>query len=566
MLRSGSALRNTIRRNLTARNQTRNLGGVTRVPDIINEPILTFEEGSWELKETLKAVEDIKSKVEDIPCVVGGKEIRTGNTREQVIPHEHSKVIAKYHLADQAVLEEAKQTSLEAQKKWAELPYHHRISVFLKAADRLSTDWRGKINASTMLGQSKTFVQAEIDAACETIDFFRFNCKYAADLYETQVEDNSFSNWNRTLYRPLEGFVAAISPFNFTAIGGNLCGTPALMGNVVLWKPSDTAMLSNYYLFQLLRECGLPDGVINFVPTDGPEFGKFILQQPELAGINFTGSTKTFQYLWQEVGNNLKTFKTYPRVVGETGGKNFHLVHPTADFESVINGTIRSAFEYQGQKCSACSRIYVPKGMWENFKNRMIEESQKIVQGPAESTDSFMSAVIDETSFNKIKGYLDDVKNDDTCETIVGGTYDASQGYYIHPTIIRTTDKNHRLLKDELFGPVLTCYVYDENEFAETVDLVDQTSEYGLTGAFYCRDRYIIEETMSKLRHAAGNFYINDKSTGSVVGQQPFGGARASGTNDKAGGPHYVSKWVSTQSIKETFVPSTTWRYPYMTK
>jgi 1-pyrroline-5-carboxylate dehydrogenase len=413
-----------------------------------------------------------------------------------------------------------------------------------------------------MIGQGKTAFQAEIDATCELIDFYRYAVQAAMEMYQTQPIHNPPRTWNRLEYRGLEGFVASISPFNFTAIGGNLGGTPALMGNVILWKPSDAAILSNWYVFKVLREAGVPDGVINFLPTKPSLFGDTVTSSPHLAAVNFTGSARTFKHLWKQIGANIDIYKVYPRMVGECGGKNYHLVHETADVESVVNGTIRSGFEYSGQKCSACSRVYVPESLWPQIKESLISEVNKLKVGPGEDFTSFTSSVIDAASFEKISGYLDYARTSNTCNVLVGGSGDKSVGYFIEPTVIQVTDPKDKLMEEEIFGPVVSVYVYPNDKFEETLTLIDSTSPYALTGAIYARDRYVIQKAMNVLRNSAGNFYLNDKSTGSVVGQQPFGGSRQSGTNDKSGAQSYVYKWVSPMAIKETFVPMTTWGYP----
>uniref|UniRef100_A0A8C0C7M4 Delta-1-pyrroline-5-carboxylate dehydrogenase, mitochondrial n=1 Tax=Balaenoptera musculus TaxID=9771 RepID=A0A8C0C7M4_BALMU len=480
---------------------------------VANEPILAFTQGSPERDALQKALKELKGRTEAVPCVVGDEEVWTSDVQYQVSPFNHGHKVAKFCYADKALLHRAIEAALAARKEWDLKPVADRAQVFLKAADMLSGPRRAEILAKTMVGQGKTVIQAEIDAAAELIDFFRFNAKFAVEL-EGEQPISVPPSTNSVVYRGLEGFVAAISPFNFTAIGGNLAGAPALMGNVVLWKPSDTAMLASYAVYRILREAGLPPNIIQFVPADGPTFGDTVTSSEHLCGINFTGSVPTFKHLWRQVAQNLDRFHTFPRLAGECGGKNFHFVHRSADVDSVVSGTLRSAFEYGGQKCSACSRLYVPRSLWPQIKGRLLEERSRIKVGnPAEDFGSFFSAVID---------------------------------------------------AKEIFGPVLTVYVYPDDKYKETLRLVDSTTSYGLTGAVFAQDKDVVREATEMLRNAAGNFYINDKSTGSVVGQQPFGGARTSGTNDKPGGPHYILRWTSPQVIKETHKPLGDWRYPYM--
>ncbi|EDV23959.1 uncharacterized protein TRIADDRAFT_26837, partial [Trichoplax adhaerens] len=528
-----------------------------------NEPILEFRPGSAERKAVEEAVREMKAKTEEIPCIVNGEEIYTGNTKYQVSPFEHSCKIARFHLADEALINKAIKNSMEVRVEWERTPFEHRASILLKAADLISTCYRGKILASTMLGQAKNIQQAEIDATCELIDFFRFNVKYAKEIYQSQPDHPVAKHTlNALSYRGLEGFVAAISPFNFTAIGANLCTAPALMGNVVVWKPSDTAMLSNYFVYKILQECGLPDGVINFVPADGPTFGDTVVKSKDLAAINFTGSVPTFRRLWKQVAENLETYRNFPRLIGECGGKNYHFVHSSANIDSVINGTIRSAFEYGGQKCSACSRMYVPDSKWDEIKSKLLQECKGVKVGPADEFATFVSAVIDDKAFDRIKGYIDHAKSSPNLEIIYGGSYDNSKGYYINPTVVVTKDPHDKIIKEEIFGPVLTIYVYPDDKIEETLKLVSDSTAFALTGAIYGEDRKFVQKAMAALRDSAGNFYINDKSTGSVVGQQPFGGSRLSGTNDKAGMSTYLLKWASPQSIKESLVPLRSIKYP----
>ncbi|UJR22625.1 hypothetical protein I4U23_025666 [Adineta vaga] len=530
-----------------------------------NEPILDYRQGSKELKQVQTALDEYKSKVTRIPCIVDGKEIWTSNTQKQVLPFDHKHVLAEYCYADGPLLQKAIESAVQNQYKWDLLPIEQRANIFLKAAD-IAADfkWRSRLVATTMLGQGKTVFQAEIDAACELVDFWRFNAQHLASAMAYQPISTKDSD-NSYIHRGLEGFVATISPFNFTAIGGNLASAPALMGNTVVWKPSDTALLSSYVVYQILEEAGLPPGVIQFVPSQGEEFGRKITQSPDLAAITFTGSTKTFKTLWKWVADNLDNYRTFPRLIGECGGKNFHLVHPTADLTTVVNGTVRSSFEYSGQKCSACSRLYIPRSLSKEFFSQMktILTDQLRIDTPLKF-DTFTSAVIDRASFNRIKAYIDYARSSSSAKIVIGGEYDDSVGYYIQPTVIEVTDSKDKLMKEEIFGPVATVYVYDDNKFDETVDLVNQTSNYALTGSIFCQDKKILEKTRQRLINAAGNLYLNDKSTGSVVNQQPFGGARLSGTNDKAGGPHYIFRFSSPLAIKNMKEPLKTFKHVSM--
>ncbi|KAM7006310.1 delta-1-pyrroline-5-carboxylate dehydrogenase, mitochondrial [Tautogolabrus adspersus] len=532
--------------------------------EVKNEPILGFKEGSAERKELLKALDGLKGTTEEIPCVVGDEHVWTKDVRYQLSPFNHSHKVAKFCYADEALINKAILASVAARKEWDLKPVQDRAQILFKAADVISGPKRAEILAKTMIGQGKTVIQAEIDAAAELIDFFRFNAKHAVELEKTQPLDADGST-NTMLYRGLEGFVAAVAPFNFTAIGGNLAGTPALMGNVVLWKPSDTAMSASYAVYKVLRESGLPPNIIQFLPADGPVFGDAVTSSQHLAGVNFTGSVPTFKRLWKQVAQNLDAYKTFPRLAGECGGKNFHFVHKSADVESVVKGTIRSAFEYGGQKCSACSRMYVADSVWPQIKQELLAIHRNITVGdPVEDFGTFFSAVIDEKSFARIKRWLDLAKSSPNLKVIAGGNCDDSKGYFVEPTIIETTDPNDAIMHEEIFGPVLSVYVYPENKYKEVLHLIDNTSPYALTGAVYAQDKCVIDEAAKVLRNAAGNYYVNDKSTGSIVAQQPFGGARASGTNDKPGGPHYVLRWTSPQVVKQTHVPLTDWKYPYM--
>ncbi|XP_053307885.1 delta-1-pyrroline-5-carboxylate dehydrogenase, mitochondrial [Spea bombifrons] len=534
------------------------------VAEVKNEPILEYRHGSSEREALHKALQELKGKTEEIPCVVGGEAVWTEDVRYQLSPFKHGHKVAKYCYADKDLLNKAINAALSARREWDLKPVQDRAQIFFKAADILSGPRRAEILAKTMIGQGKTVIQAEIDAAAELIDFFRFNAKYALELQHEQLISVPVST-NTLVYRGLEGFIAAVSPFNFTAIGGNLAGAPALMGNVVLWKPSDTAMLSSYAVYKTLLEAGLPPNVIQFIPADGPVFGDTVTGSEHLCGINFTGSVPTFKRLWKQVAENLERYRTFPRLSGECGGKNFHFVHKSADVESAVNGVIRSAFEYGGQKCSACSRLYVPDSLWPRIKARLLEEHRKIKVGdPAEDFSTFFSAVIDDRAFRRIAGWIKHAETSPSLSILAGGKCNDDVGYYVEPTIIETKDPKEKIISEEIFGPILTVYVYPENKYRDVLHLIDSTSPYGLTGAVFAQDKSVIEEASRVLRNAAGNFYINDKSTGAVVAQQPFGGSRASGTNDKPGGRHYILRWTSPQAVKETHVPLTEWTYPYM--
>ncbi|XP_056887648.1 LOW QUALITY PROTEIN: delta-1-pyrroline-5-carboxylate dehydrogenase, mitochondrial [Takifugu flavidus] len=532
--------------------------------EVKNEPILDFRDGSTERAELLKALDRVKRTTEEIPCVVGDQHVWTSDVRYQLSPFNHSHKVAKFCYADKELINKAILASVAARRDWDLKPVQDRAQILFKAADVISGPKRAEILAKTMIGQGKTVVQAEIDAAAELIDFFRFNAKHALELERQQPLDSGGST-NTCLYRGLEGFVAAVAPFNFTAIGGNLAGTPAVMGNVVLWKPSDAAMSASYAVYKVLRECGLPPNIIQFLPADGPVFGDTVTTSQHLAGINFTGSVPTFRRLWKQVAENLDSYRTFPRLAGECGGKNFHFVHKSADVQSVVNGTIRSAFEFGGQKCSACSRMYVPDSLWPQVRQQLLDICRDLRVGdPVEDFSTFFSAVIDEKSFARIKRWLDHAKSSPSLKVLTGGTCDDSKGYFVEPTIVETTDPQDSIMCEEIFGPVLTVYVYPEEEYKDVLELIDNTSPYALTGSVFAQDQLVIDEAARILRNAAGNYYVNDKSTGSVVAQQPFGGARVSGTNDKPGGAHYVLRWTSPQVVKHTCVPLTGWRYPYM--
>lgn len=537
--------------------------GFFNVPKAVNEPVNSFAKGTPEREAVLEAYKEMWNTQIDVPLYIGGKEIRTGNTKNLSAPHDHQHSVGKYHLAEKNHIEEAIINALEARKKWAEMSWEHRASIFLKAAELIAGPYRAKINAATMIAQSKTVHQAEIDAACEFIDFLRFNVEYMTDIYKDQPLSDS-TTWNRVEYRPLEGFVYAITPFNFTAISGNLPASPALMGNVVVWKPAATQIFSAKVIVDIFKEAGVPDGVINVVYGNSSMISDVVLNHKDLAGVHFTGSTGVFNSIWQTIGNNISKYKSYPRIVGETGGKDFVIAHPSANAKQVATGLVRGAFEFQGQKCSAASRAYIPQTMWNEVKDLMITDLKSIKMGSPENLENFVTAVISEDSFDKLAGYIDRAKQDADAEIIAGGNYDKSTGYFIEPTVILTTNPTYVTMETELFGPVLTIYVYEDAKWEETLDLVDSTSEYALTGAVFSQDRYAIEVATQKLQNAAGNFYINDKPTGAVVGNQPFGGARGSGTNDKAGSALNLLRWVSARTIKETLVPATDYRYPFL--
>jgi 1-pyrroline-5-carboxylate dehydrogenase len=537
--------------------------GIFSVPAPYNESVLTYAPGSEE-RARLKAELDRQYKQQlDIPLIIGGKEVRTGRTAQAVCPHEHGHVLATYHLAGPTDVQMAIDAAVQARHAWAELPWHERAAVFLRMADLITAKYRYILNAATMLNQSKNAYQAEIDAACEFADFLRYNVAFMEQIYRDQPT-SSHTLWNRMEYRALEGFIYAITPFNFTAIAGNLSTSPAMMGNAVVWKPSDSAVLSGYYLMQLFHEAGLPDGVINFVPADGAECSKVALASEHLAGIHFTGSTTVFNSLWSSVAANIGHYRSYPRIVGETGGKDYIFAHPSANVAEVAVGAVRGAFEYQGQKCSAASRLYVPRSMWPELRERMVAMVGELTQGDVRDFRNFVNAVIHERSFDKTMGYINRAKESPDAEILVGGKGDKSVGYFVEPTIIVTTNPTYETMQEEIFAPVLTVYVYDDAKLDETVRLLSETSPYALTGAIFARDRMAVRQLTQALSDTAGNFYVNDKPTGAVVGQQPFGGARASGTNDKAGSYLNLIRWTSARTIKETFVSPTDFRYPFM--
>ncbi|KAL1464204.1 hypothetical protein WDU94_003872 [Cyamophila willieti] len=530
-----------------------------------NEPVYSYLPGSKEREAITAALKRVGSTVEEVPILIGTKEYKTEHVQYQPMPHNHKKKIAKFYYATPELVQKAIAVSTEAQLKWDKVPLAERLAIWEKAAVLMAGKYRQDLNATTMLGQSKTIIQAEIDSAAELIDFIRLNAFFAKELTKYQpISEEPKSTLNSMRYRGLDGFVAAVSPFNFTAIGGNLAYTPALMGSSVLWKPSDTALLSNYTIYKIMIEAGVPPGVVNFIPADGPVFGDNITASPYLAGINFTGSVPTFNRLWLQVGKNINVYKNFPRLIGECGGKNFHFVHPSANVESVVNGTIRSSFEYCGQKCSACSRMYLPASLWPKIKEGLLATRDKLKIGDVENVDSFAGAVIDKKAFDRITGYIKHAKESPNLEIVGGGQYDESCGYFIQPTIVVSKDPKDKIMTEEIFGPVLSIYVYQDKDLDQALKLVTDTTPYALTGAVFAEDEAFQKRCLDDLKYSAGNYYINDKSTGSVVGQQPFGGGRMSGTNDKAGGPHYVLRWATPQSIKETFVPLTEWKYPYM--
>jgi len=538
-----------------------NFSGIRRVPPPVNEPVRSYAPGSPERASLKTRLAAMSTEQPEIPLIIGGKEIRTGDMGKVVMPHKHSHVIATYHKARPEDVQAAIAASKEAWRDWSNWAWEDRAAVLLKAAELLATSWRDTINAATMLGQSKTVHQSEIDAACEMVDFFRFNVGFAQELYTEQpLADHA--TWNVSDYRALEGFIYAVSPFNFTAIGGNLCTAPAMMGNTAIWKPAATALLSGYHTFRLLQEAGLPPGVINFLPGDAGKITDIALNDRNLAGVHFTGSTAVFNSMWRTIGANMDQYRAYPRIVGETGGKDFIIAHPSADARALAVGIVRGAFEYQGQKCSAASRSYIPKSLWPSVRDQMVAIMDEIKMGDTRDFSNFMGAVIDKKAFDRITGYIADAKQN--ASIVKGGGSSDAEGYFIEPTLVETKDPHYRLLQEEIFGPVMTTYVYDDNKWAETLELVNTTSPYALTGAVFSQDRAAVREAHAALRHAAGNFYVNDKCTGAVVGQQPFGGGRASGTNDKAGSKLNLVRWVNARTVKETFAPPHDWKYPFL--
>ena len=539
------------------------LKGFFNVPKAVNEPVKSYAPGSPERAKVAETYKTMWNSQVEVPLYIGSEEIKTGDTKKMSAPHDHQHVVGVYHQADRALVEKAISEALEARKKWAAMAWENRAGIFLKAAELLAGPYRAKINAATMIAQSKTIHQAEIDSACELIDFLRYNVEFMTKIYADQPASTS-DMWNRVEYRPLEGFVYAITPFNFTAIAGNLPSSAALMGNVVVWKPAATQVYSANVIMQVFKEAGLPDGVINMVMGDSGMVSDVVLSSPHLAGVHFTGSTGVFNDIWKTIGNNIATYKTYPRIVGETGGKDFIIAHPSANPAQVAVGIARGAFEFQGQKCSAASRVYVPQSLWPAVQAKLEADLKSMKMGSPEDMSNFITAVISEASFDKLARYIDQAKNDSDAEIIMGGNYDKSKGYFIEPTVILTTNPKYTTMETELFGPVVTIYVYEDAKWSETLKLVDETSEYALTGAVFSQCRYAVEEATVALQNAAGNFYINDKPTGAVVGMQPFGGARGSGTNDKAGSAQNLLRWASVRTIKETFVTPEDYKYPFL--
>ncbi len=537
--------------------------GIYRVPPPVNEPVKGYAPGSPERRELGAAIAALAQEVMEIPCVIGGREVRTGRILEQHVPHAHRRVVARAHQAGPREMQAAIKASREAWQSWSRTPWEARFAIFLKAADLLAGPRRMAANAATMVGQSKTSHQAEIDAAAELIDFWRFNPRFAETIYADQPI-SSPGTWNQLEYRALEGFVLAITPFNFTSIGGNLPTAPAMMGNTVLWKPASTAIASSWVIFKVLEEAGLPPGVINFIPGPGSLVGPMAIASPDLAGVHFTGSTGVFHSIWEGVAANIRRYRNYPRLVGETGGKDFVFVHPSADPLPVATALVRGAFEYQGQKCSAASRTYIPQSLWPKVRRALVEQLREVRVGDPTVPTNFMGAVIDKASYQNLTGAIASAKRSAACSIVFGGEYDAREGWFIQPTVVQVTDPKHRLMKEELFGPVLAAFVYPDRELDAALQLCDTASPYALTGAVFARDRQAILAIANSLRHTAGNFYINDKPTGAVVGQQPFGGARASGTNDKAGSLLNMLRWTSPRAIKETFVPATHFAYPFL--
>ncbi|MDA8132560.1 MAG: L-glutamate gamma-semialdehyde dehydrogenase [Elusimicrobia bacterium] len=538
---------------------------ILQVPKPVNEPVLSYAPGTPERKELKAKLAELRGQVVEIPLIIGGKEIRTGRTVDIVIPHENKKVIGRFHKAGPKEVQLAVRAAAQARRTWAKMPWHARAAIFLKAGDLLATTWRQTLNAATMIGQSKTPFQAEIDSACELADFYRFNTYFAEQIYSQQPLSPR-GNWNYVDYRPLEGFVFAVTPFNFTSIAGNLPTAPAIMGNTVLWKPASTAVYSGWFLMKLWQAAGLPDGVINMLPGSGGEVGDPVINSPDFMGLHFTGSTGVFNGMWKTIVGNFHKYKGYPRIVGETGGKDFIFAHPSCDQEALKCAIVRGAYEFQGQKCSAASRSYIPKSVWNRIKDDLVSQIDGLKMGPAEDFSNFVNAVIDKNAFSSITGYIDFAAKDRGGNILAGGKYDDSKGYYIRPTLIKASKPDFKTMQEEIFGPVMTVYVYDDKKFDETLRLCDQTSPYALTGAIFAQDRAAILKAFDRLENAAGNFYINDKPTGAVVGQQPFGGARASGTNDKAGSLLNMMRWTSPRAVKENFVPPYAYEYPFMQK
>ena len=537
--------------------------GFFHVPKAVNEPVKSYAPNSPEKAAVLAAYKKMWNETIDVPMYIGSEEVRTNNTKTMSAPHDHQHIVGTYHLAEKSHVDNAISAALEARKEWSQMPWEHRAAIFLKAAELIAGPYRARINAATMIAQSKNIFQAEIDASCELIDFLRYNVEFMTQIYNDQPTSNS-DIWNKVEYRPLEGFVYAITPFNFTAIAANLPASAALMGNTVVWKPSDSQVFSTKIIIDVLKEAGVPDGVINVVFGDPVMISDTIINHPDFAGVHYTGSTYVFKEIFKKIGNNIHTYKTYPRIVGETGGKDFIVAHPSANVRQVVTGITRGAFEFQGQKCSAASRAYIPQSLWPAVKDQLVTDVKSMKMGSPEDFSNFITAVIHEGSFDNLVSYIDQAKKDSDAEILVGGNYDKSKGYFIEPTVIVTTNPKYTTMETELFGPVITIYVYEDAKWAETLKLVDETSEYALTGAIFSQDRYAIVEATKALENAAGNFYINDKPTGAVVGMQPFGGARASGTNDKAGSMQNLLRWVSPRTIKETFVTPEDYRYPFL--
>lgn len=531
----------------------------------VNEPVKSYAPGTEERKALKKELERLSSQKVEIPLIIGGKEIKTGDMGTVVMPHDHGHVLADYHKAGEKEIKMAIDAAMEAKQQWEEMPWVERASIMMRIAELITTKYRYLMNAVTMLGQSKTPHQSEIESVCETADFLRFNSYFAGQIYQDQPLSPE-GTINRTEYRPLEGFVFAVTPFNFTAIASNLTLSPALMGNTTVWKPATTSLLSSYYLMKIYEEAGLPAGVVNFIPGKGSLIGKHVMESPFFGGIHFTGSKPTFDLLWKNIGNQLENYRYYPRIVGETGGKDFVMVHNSANAQEVATALVRGAYEYQGQKCSAASRTYIPKSMWNDVRKRLENTIGEIKMGNIQNFENFMGAVIDEASFDNLAHFIDQAKTDKDAEVIIGGGHDKSKGFFIEPTVILTSNPKYATMEEELFGPVLTVYVYEDEKYEETLELLDQTSIFALTGSIFANDRYAALKAINRLRNAAGNFYINDKPTGAVVGQQPFGGARASGTNDKAGSFLNLTRWTSQRAIKETLVPPADFKYPYMDK
>jgi 1-pyrroline-5-carboxylate dehydrogenase len=536
---------------------------IVKIPTATNEPVRDYAPGTAETQSLKSKVQEMKSTQVDIPMYIGGKEVFTNEKVTMHPPHETSHTLGTFSKGDASHVTAAIDAALAAKDNWASMPWQARAAIFLKAAELLAGPFRDKMNAATMLAQSKNAMQAEIDAACEMIDFFKFNVQYMSEIYAQQPPENSPGVWNQLEYRPLEGFVFALTPFNFTSICANLCAAPAMMGNTIVWKPAETQIYSAQVIMELFKEAGLPDGVINIVYVDGPTTGDVVFNHRDFAGIHFTGSTGVFRHIWKTIGNNIEKYRSYPRVVGETGGKDFVMVHKSANVKQVNTALVRGSFEFQGQKCSAASRAYIPKSMWAKLKPMLIENTNKLKMGTTEDFSNFVNAVIDKKSYTKLSQYIDKVADANDAEIIAGGSYDDSEGYFIRPTVIETSNPKYTTMCEELFGPVLTIFVYEDDQFVETMKILDETSDYALTGSIFAQDRNDINLALYTLRNAAGNFYINDKPTGAVVGQQPFGGARGSGTNDKAGAPINLMRWTSMRTIKETFVAASSYEYPF---